>query len=757
MTIPQAAALATVCLAFACSSPEPTPAKDASVATDGLGGDSVGTLDASGSPCSPANCNDNNPCTVDSCDGKYGCESTPLPAGATCEGDGVACTVENCDGQGGCGKLGKATDSLCDDKVACTLDKCDPAKGCVFEAQDVNCADGNACTADKCDAKTGCVNSNLTDGTACVADELDCTTDACSAGLCKASIKADFCVIASKCQAGGATSNGGCKSCSPKASQLDWTNAQDNSPCTDDGIACSTDTCAAGSCNHAPQHSKCDDGTACTADLCDLAKGCQNPDACPWGHGCDKTANACLTTGGKAIELTASTASEPNPTNPTLARHELEAGGQRTWVAWQTDSCMAVENGGWVVKKPARLMAMPLDPQLVAPAQKVKPQAITLPVAKFFGSSTGVCQAFAQAATDPLVPNQAWLAWLEADPSQTEAAKACLGSGGQGGVMRVARLDGKSAAGSVEVAGEVCTKSVGAIGPLFLTQGLAMLDGQSANLTDINLRGLLSVRPGGASLGEWNSSIGIKSKSIGDTSPAVSANAPTAFAMVRPVLADFGLTALADQRYLTLGVDDDNAGLHLWGSYVKADGAKGSLASWTTETPAKEVFANATAVCSIDATVNPAGTLGIVVVLRKGTQDEVVLLTRDTLGQVTAVQVASSPSIEASTTDCRTGLTAARVQFGTNWSVAVLNTTDVISMGSVQGYSITAGKASPLTKWAFSAATTDTWDSGSQPTNSLAWRGLATAHFAGSAVFSVYETYVKTSLSRSIRMMSFLP
>jgi hypothetical protein len=190
---------------------------------------------------------------------------------------------------------------------------------------------------------------------------------------------------------------------------------------------------------------------------------------------------------------------------------------------------------------------------------------------------------------------------------------------------------------------------------------------------------------------------------------------------------------------------------------VKADGAKGSLASWTTETPAKEVFANATAVCSIDATVNPAGTLGIVVVLRKGTQDEVVLLTRDTLGQVTAVQVASSPSIEASTTDCRTGLTAARVQFGTNWSVAVLNTTDVISMGSIQGYSITAGKASPLTKWAFSAATTDTWDSGSQATNSLAWRGLATAHFAGSAVFSVYETYVKTSLSRSIRMMSFLP
>ena len=694
------------------------------------------------------------PCTEGQCDSGIGCVGVAKGVTATCEGDGVPCTVENCDGQGVCGKVGKATDSLCDDKIACTLDKCDPAKGCVFEPQDVNCADGNACTADKCDAKTGCVNSNLTDGTACVADELDCTTDACSAGLCKASIKEDFCVIASKCQAVGATSNGGCKSCSPKASQLDWTNAQDNTPCTDDGIACSTDTCAAGSCNHAPQHSKCDDGTACTADLCDLAKGCQNPDACPWGHGCDKTANACLTTGGTdgkgPVQITSSSVSEPNPTNPSVFRHGLDGGGQRTWIAWQSDSCMEVVGGAWVVKKPARLLAMPLDPQLVAPAQKVKPQAITLPVAKFFGSSTGVCQAFAQAANDPLVPNQAWLAWLEADPSQTEAAKACLGSGGQGGVMRVARLDGKSAAGSVEVAGEVCTLADEA---LFLTPGLALLDGSGADLTNINLRGLLSVRPtAGSSLAKWGSAYALKAKSIGDAGVAV--NIAGLFAKVRPVAVDLTALSLPAERFLALGVEDDGGLLSLRGAYVKADGTKGGTAQWTSASPVKEVFANATAVCSIDATVNPAGTLGIVVVLRKASKDLVVLITRAADGTVKAEQLAGQDS---QGNNCRVGIAGARIAWtGSAWLPLVYETlaATVPFQGSVKYLWANSVQKMPLPQ-GFVGATLDNTEEDTAA-NSLAWRGLARPVSLGAAMSSALET-VNTAKARSLFVWTWLP
>jgi len=66
------------------------------------------------------NCNDGNPCTIDSC-GPKGCVHIPVN---------------------------------CDDGNACTIDSCGP-KGCVHIP--VNCDDGNACTIDLCDAN-GCVH-----------------------------------------------------------------------------------------------------------------------------------------------------------------------------------------------------------------------------------------------------------------------------------------------------------------------------------------------------------------------------------------------------------------------------------------------------------------------------------------------------------------------------------------------------------------------------------------------------------------------
>jgi hypothetical protein len=410
---------------------------------------------------------------------------------------------------------------------------------------------------------------------------------------------------------------------------------------------------------------------------------------------------------------------------------------------------MAVENGGWVVKKPARLMAMPLDPQLVAPAQKVKPQAMVLPISGYFGASTTVCQGFPQVAADPLVPTQAWLAWLEADPGQMDAVKGCLGNGGQGGVMRIARLDGKSAVGKVEVAGEVCTYKEGTP-PLFLTAGLAVLDGAPADLMNVNQRGVLSVRPNGTSLKLWSTSLALKAKVIGDSTGAT--NLVGQFAMVHPVLVDFGAQAAAAERYLSVGIEDDSGALNLWGTHLKADGTKGALASWTTATPVAEVLAGATAVCGIDATVNASGTLGILTVLRKAGQDLVVLITRDAKGVVKTEQLVG----KTSKGDCRVGVAGARLAAtGVGWLPVTYTAGSLAAPGAGTVEYLYKNSAIPIAIDGIDAATTDNATSGG-PNHALAWRGLASPLSSGTSITLVVESTDGAS-KRSIHLWSWAP
>ncbi len=87
----------------------------------GMSGSTTGTIrmaTGNGDPCVhvPINCDDGNPCTLDSCDPASGCVHTPVN---------------------------------CDDGQVCTNDSCDPASGqCVHTP--VNCDDGNSCTDDSC-------------------------------------------------------------------------------------------------------------------------------------------------------------------------------------------------------------------------------------------------------------------------------------------------------------------------------------------------------------------------------------------------------------------------------------------------------------------------------------------------------------------------------------------------------------------------------------------------------------------------------
>ena len=133
--------------------------------------------DDSGSGCAPcataADCNDNNVCTYDSCDGGV-CSNTPTEGCTPCTtaadcNDNNACTTESCIGgvcrntriSGCCTTL---TD--CDDHNACTTDTCDAAvchhaaiSGCRPCTTVANCNDFNACTTDSC-ISGACVHTN---------------------------------------------------------------------------------------------------------------------------------------------------------------------------------------------------------------------------------------------------------------------------------------------------------------------------------------------------------------------------------------------------------------------------------------------------------------------------------------------------------------------------------------------------------------------------------------------------------------------
>ncbi|MGB0590295.1 MAG: LamG domain-containing protein [Myxococcota bacterium] len=99
-------------------------------------------------PSETVSCDDGNPCTADLCDPNDGSctndpsevlEGTPcVPAEASCSNEG-ACVAGICVPDAGLD---------CDDGNPCTLDTCDEATGCLNEPTEGSCDDGNPCTLD---------------------------------------------------------------------------------------------------------------------------------------------------------------------------------------------------------------------------------------------------------------------------------------------------------------------------------------------------------------------------------------------------------------------------------------------------------------------------------------------------------------------------------------------------------------------------------------------------------------------------------
>ena len=178
---------------------------------------------------SPADCDDGEACTADSCD----------PATGACvhaNNDGLACD----DG------------SACTDADACVGGSCEPGAA-------ISCDDGNPCTTDTCDSNDGCGHGDdngapCNDGSACTAG------DTCAQGACAGAVV--DCNDGNACTADSCDAQTGCAHADA-----------DGTPCSDGNFCTSGDACGGGACQSGGA-TDCDDSNACTTDACDAVTGC---------------------------------------------------------------------------------------------------------------------------------------------------------------------------------------------------------------------------------------------------------------------------------------------------------------------------------------------------------------------------------------------------------------------------------------------------------------------------------------------------
>ncbi len=238
----------------------------------------------------PVLCNDNNPCTSDACATATGCVF--LPTAATCT-DGNACTLQDTCLQGKC--LGTAiAPGTCNDDNPCTSDSCDTVAGCTNKPNNAPCSDSDPCTkGDTCNAGS-CASGGVIcpcDSDASCGDSNPCTQDSCTAGGCvNSAIAGKSCDDGDACTIQDSCSNGWCggkvlacddkNSCTSDvcvaekgclAAPIQGQLCTDSNPCT------TSDVCIAGQCTGQPK--TCDDGNPCTFDICDAASGaCSHPE-----------------------------------------------------------------------------------------------------------------------------------------------------------------------------------------------------------------------------------------------------------------------------------------------------------------------------------------------------------------------------------------------------------------------------------------------------------------------------------------------
>jgi Dictyostelium (slime mold) repeat len=239
----------------------------------------------------PVDCDDGNACTQDSCDSDAGCQHEDQPDGSSCSDGDVCngeetchgghcgdaqdldcdddnpCTADSCASSGGCRHTPLpgccTTDTDCIDSSACTVNESCQAGSCVSDV--VSCDDGNACTNDSCDAVVGCRNLPVVNGIACGDGDVCNGTETCQGGTCTPDTPP-------ACDDGNPCTTDGCDSVTGCTVQAIAGCCNSDADCTDSSACTVNERCVSHACVSDPL--TCDDGNPCTTDGCNAATGC---------------------------------------------------------------------------------------------------------------------------------------------------------------------------------------------------------------------------------------------------------------------------------------------------------------------------------------------------------------------------------------------------------------------------------------------------------------------------------------------------
>jgi len=306
----------------ACSASTPTE-ESCNGVDDNCDGDTDEPLEVGGDYVNL--CDDGKSCTKDTCAGAEGCLHDDLAEGECMDGD--ACTIgDHCEA-GECVGLPIA----CDDKNPCTDDSCDGKGGCQNEFNFAPCDDLDPCTVkDECfqgecegfDVECACTQNSdcakLDDGDPCngtlwcdttdlpyecalvPGSVVECAPPAGPNSFCKKSAcdpatgscvfvpdhdgfacdDGDPCTLGDGCQDGQCVPGAQMTCGDDNACTDDWcqpgvgcVHVDNTAPCSDGNACTAQDHCGDGACLPGPQI-VCDDGNPCTTDACDLLVGC---------------------------------------------------------------------------------------------------------------------------------------------------------------------------------------------------------------------------------------------------------------------------------------------------------------------------------------------------------------------------------------------------------------------------------------------------------------------------------------------------
>ncbi|MFH1530846.1 MAG: DUF4159 domain-containing protein [Pseudomonadota bacterium] len=234
-------------------------------------------------------CDDGDPCTQDSCAGVGGCQHAGL-TGVACD-DGAPCTVgDHCEA-GVC----VATPKDCDDDNPCTDDSCDPDGECQQLDNDDWCNDGDPCTTDDqcqagacqgdlttCECETDADCGKLEDGDLCNG------TLYCDTGVLPQVCKVDPGSVIACPDPEGVDAPCLKSSCDPVSGECGVVEWHEGFPCEEGDLCSVGDLCEKGTCLPGVA-ANCNDGNPCTDDSCDPATGCvqiPNIDPCEDGDVC---------------------------------------------------------------------------------------------------------------------------------------------------------------------------------------------------------------------------------------------------------------------------------------------------------------------------------------------------------------------------------------------------------------------------------------------------------------------------------------